>query len=326
MSPTIYLLYGDDDYGKRAFVQALLEKLGDPATAEMNTSRLEGRAFSLASLEQAAMAAPFLGDRRVVICEGVLGSLRAAEDRQRFLALLERIPPFTAVVLLEGELEPAAKKKETPWMLKWAASQPERVFAREFSIPQGRALAQWIRTQARERGGAFTPEAASHLAALVADDNRMAVSEMDKLLAYVNYQRPVEADDVELLTPSVQTGDVFKMVDAIGNRQGKLALKLLRQQLSERDPLSLLGMITRQFRLLLLAKELLAGNANSNEIARTLRVQDFVVRKLISQSRNFERPALEEIYRKLAEVDETIKTGKMEAETALETLVVALTL
>jgi DNA polymerase-3 subunit delta len=115
------------------------------------------------------------------------------------------------------------------------------------------------------------------------------------------------------------------MVDAIGGRQGKLAVKLLHQQLSERDPLSLLGMITRQFRLLLQAKEMLTDNATSNEIAQTLKVHEFVARKLTNQCRNFDLHLLEAIYRKLAEVDENIKTGKIEAETALDTLVVGLT-
>jgi DNA polymerase III delta subunit len=75
----------------------------------------------------------------------------------------------------------------------------------------------------------------------------------------------------------------------------------------------------------MLTKEMMEWNASSNEIAHALNVRDFVVRKLVAQCRNFDLPLIEAIYRKLAEVDENIKTGKIEAETALDTLVAGLT-
>ncbi len=318
-TPTIYLLHGDDEMGITTYVQGMQDKMGDPTTAGMNTTRLEGRGFSLGDLERAASAMPFLASRRLVIIVRPISQLRSQPDRKKFTDLLERLPPSTAVVLIEEPL------KDDHWLLKWAHKTGERVLVKLIALPKGAALAQWIRAQARARGGDFTPEAATHLANLVADDNRMASSEIDKLLAFVNYKRPVDLDDVDQLTPNMQTGDVFQMVDAIGSRQGKVAVKMLHQQLMDRDPLSLLGMITRQFRLLLQAKEMLNHNATSNEIAHALKVHEFVARKLTNQCRNFDLPILEGIYRKLAEVDENIKTGKMEAETALDTLVVGLT-
>ncbi|HLF90145.1 MAG TPA: DNA polymerase III subunit delta [Anaerolineales bacterium] len=318
-TPTIYLLHGDDEFAMAGFVQGMQAKMGDSTTANMNTTRLEGRSFSLAELESVASATPFLAPRRLAIVVRPISLLRSQADRQKFTDLLGRLPPTTALVLLEEPL------KDSHWLLKWALKAGDRVWVKAQNLPKGPELAKWIRAQARERGGDFTPEAAAHLASLVADDNRMASSEIDKLLAYVNCKRPVEFDDVEMLTPSVQTGDVFQMVDAIGSRQGKLALKILHQQLGERDPLSLLGMITRQFRLLMLTKEMMEWNASSNEIAHALNVRDFVVRKLVTQCRNFDLPLIEAIYRKLAEVDENIKTGKIEAETALDTLVAGLT-
>lgn len=42
-TPTIYLLHGDDEFGMAEFVQDMQEKMGDPTTAGMNTTRLEGR-------------------------------------------------------------------------------------------------------------------------------------------------------------------------------------------------------------------------------------------------------------------------------------------
>ncbi|GAB4578728.1 MAG: hypothetical protein Fur0022_14640 [Anaerolineales bacterium] len=322
MSPTIYLLHGDDDFGMAAFVQEMQEKMGDPTTAGMNTTRLEGRGFSLAELQRAVSAMPFLASRRMVVAVHPIGQLRSQADRQKFTELLDQLPPTTALVILEEPL------KEDHWLLKWAQKAGDRVWIRAKNLPKGPELVKWIRAQARARGGDFTPEAASHLAVLVADDNRLASTEIDKLLAYVNYKRPVDIDDVELLTPDNQPGDVFKMVDAIGSRQGKLALKMLHKLLSENEPILLFSMIVRQFRFLIWTKEMLNRNATQREIAEVLksqRVRDFVVPKLIQQCRNFELDTLDNIYRRLAEIDERVKTGKIEWETALDTLIVGLT-
>jgi DNA polymerase-3 subunit delta len=96
--------------------------------------------------------------------------------------------------------------------------------------------------------------------------------------------------------------------------------------LGQDDPLRLFGMVTRQFRLLLLTRELLdAGYRGEQEIAAELKTSGFVVRKLLPQVRNFSLPQLEAVYRKLLEVDEAIKTGQTEGDVALDTLFAALT-
>jgi hypothetical protein len=42
-TPIVYILHCDDELGKASFVQTMREKMGDPTTADMNTTRLEGR-------------------------------------------------------------------------------------------------------------------------------------------------------------------------------------------------------------------------------------------------------------------------------------------
>lgn len=318
--PTVYLLHGDDEHGIAQFIQnKLLARLGEESNAQMNTTRLEGGRFTFGELENAVRASPFLAARRVVILQNPLVHLKRKEEQRKFTALLEQIPPTTALVIAETRL-----LKGSHWLLKWARSREGMVMVRAVQLPKGAALAAWIRARAKEQGGKFTPEAAAYLATLVADDTRRAANEVDKLLAYVNFSRAVEVDDVAALTPAADQGDVFKMVDAIGNRNGKVALEMLHQLLAEREPLSLFGMIVRQFRLLLLTKEMQAANTPPQQMAAALKTRDFVVRKLLGQARNFDLATLEAIYERLAEIDEEIKTGKVEAEIALDTLIAGL--
>ena len=327
--PTVYIFHGDDEFAISQAVNALFAQMGDPSTAEMNTTRLDGRSLNLDELVRATRSMPFLADRRLVLLADPLGAMKSPKTRERFKEILAGVPESTALVIAIHKplVDPRARRRGTQhWLEKWAATQPGgRVFLREFSLPKGAAMSGWIQQQARERGGEFNRQAAELLGSYVGDDPRLAVQEIEKLLAYVNYARPVEPDDVEHLVPYAGETSVFDMVDALGRRDGRTALQLLHRLLEQDDPLRLFGMVTRQFRLLLLTRELLDAGYRDAEIAQALKTSRFVVGKLIPQVRNFSLPQLEAIYRKLLDVDEAIKTGQTEGDIALDTLFAALT-
>ena len=70
---------------------------------------------------------------------------------------------------------------------------------------------------------------------------------------------------------------------------------------------------------------MLDAGARDTEIASALKTPPFVVRKLMGQVRNFNLPQLKEIYHKLLDIDEAIKTGQTDGDVALDMLVTALT-
>ena len=114
------------------------------------------------------------------------------------------------------------------------------------------------------------------------------------------------------------------MVDSIGNRDGARAMRLLRKTMEQGNVGGVFAMIVRQFRLLLLAREALDGGTPAAHLASALDVHPFVAQKLASQARNFRLAALEDLYRRLRDIDEEVKTGRIELETAMEALVAQL--
>jgi DNA polymerase-3 subunit delta len=272
---------------------------------------------------------PFLAKRRMVVLKHPLARLNSPSARQKFLAQLEKIPSTTALVLVEYKLlteEKDRKRNALHWLERWAREAGERVYLRAFPLPKGPAMARWIQDQARAGGGQFTPRAAAMLATLVGDDPRLADQEIEKLLTYVNYHRPVEPEDVQSLTADTGQGDIFAMVDALASQDGRRALAMLQRLFEEQDPFSIFGMIVRQFRLLLLAREVMDGGGQVGDIARELRMPPFLADKIGSQARHFSMPLLESIYHRLLDLDEAMKTSRVQPGLALDTLVVALTI
>jgi len=326
--PVVYILNGEDEFAISNFLTAIQAKMGDATTAEMNTTRLEGRSLSIDALTNAVSVMPFLASRRLVIVTNPLAKLNSPTLREKFVALLERVPPTTALVLVENRLltdERDRRKGKIHWLEEWAHQAGDRAIIRTFLPPRGEVMIRWILDRAKAMGGQFTAEAAERLADQVGDEPRLLDQEIRKILTYVNFKRPVDPDDVEHLTPFSRQGDIFALVDALANHKGREAQEMLHRLLEEQDTLSIFGMVVRQFRLLILAREVMDKGGREPDIARELKITSFVAGKLASQSQRFTQKTLEGIYRNLLEMDEAAKTSQVEGDLALDMLVVSLT-
>lgn len=327
--PIIYLLHGDDEFAIAGFIAELERKIGESGAADMNILHLDGRTCTLEQWFQPAMALPFLARRRLVVLWNPLECAGKKEEaQQKFIEHLKQVPPSTALVLaqngpLTGDEE--RRKKRLNWLEQWATTAGPTVYLRQFTLPRGRELMERLQKRARELGGELTSEAAETLVSLVGEHPRQAEQELHKLLAYVNYARPVQAEDVMQVTADTAEGDVFKLVDAMAERRTSLALGMLRRLLEQSDAIALQGMVVRQFRLLLLTRCLLEQGADRFRVSSELRIPGFVADKLLGQARRFSSPFLENCLRQLLDLDQAAKTGKVPLDLALETFVVSFT-
>ncbi len=315
--PRVYLLYGDDELAQSEFIHRLKEKLGDPATASLNFQAFEAEGLDLAHLEAACAAMPFLASRRLVLLRRPTALLRAeSKQSRRLMALLDSLPATTALILVEtGDL-----REDSP-LRRWAAANPQMAFVRAFSIPRGEDFIRWLRQRCQAMGGQIDPAAAALLAQSVADDPALAMKELEKLLDYVNRERPIRPDDVELLTPGRGQSDVFAMVDALGAGDSRQAQHHLHHLLQQESPRYAFAMITRQFRLLLQAREAIDDGQDPQA---ALGIAPFIARKLVAQARRFTLAELEHIYHALLECDLAVKTSQMDDGVAFDTLLASL--
>ncbi len=293
-APVVYFLHGEDEYAIAQELAALEKRMGDPATAEMNTTRLDGATYNLDQLLSVANAMPFLAKRRLVILTNPLARLNNAPAQKKFVEQLEKIPSTTALILVENRLlipEKDRRKGKKHWLEGWAEGRGERAWVKYHPLPKAAESGGRIQEMAKKSGGQIAADAANLLSTLVDGDPRLAYQEIQKLLAYVNYSRAVEADDVQMLTADVGQGDVFVLVEALGNREAGKAQRMLQRLLEYQDYFSIFGMVVRQFRRLILAREILDGGGAKDEIARGLKLYNnaWLADRLITQARRFER-------------------------------------
>jgi DNA polymerase-3 subunit delta len=320
--PNVYFLFGNDEFAMARRLKEFAADFSDPTSADMNTAHLDARAMTENDLNMAVNAMPFLAPKRLVLLSEPSAKYSKPNERKKFEEFIEKVPDTARLVIYEG-IEP--KEVEKHWLVKWIAKNNKLVKTQTFMLPRPWEMTGWIVNETKSQGGEIEPAAAAKLAEMVGVNTRQAGQEIAKLLAYVNWERQVRVQDVEAVSIVTAEESIFDFVDALANGDGKSAQHLLHRLLESDDAFSLWGMVIRQFRLLLLAREVLDAHGSKEDVTRALGVHPFVAEKTTRQARSFTLPVLEKIYHRLLEIDEGAKTGQVTLDLALDTLVVELT-
>ncbi|MFA9403365.1 MAG: DNA polymerase III subunit delta [Anaerolineales bacterium] len=319
--PRVYLLVGDDRFAITEFVSTLRSKIGDTTVADMNTQQFSGDHLDRGAFEEACMSVPFLSSRRIVVLDNAQDVLKPKDSREFLIALLERLPDSTALVLIENTQVRGSKSKKKPSpLVSWVDANSDHGKIWRFSSLHGAQFISWVQERCQSLGGSISADGARLLAESVMDDPYLAQQEVVKLLDYVNYERPVELVDVEILTPFRGQTNIFAMVDAVGERRMSDANRYLHSVLSEEDSFYVFAMIIRQFRLLIQAQSALE---EGKEIASVLNLPKFVAQKITSQARAFSDSELERIYHELLTIDISAKNSTINLDAALEGFIAA---
>ncbi len=331
----VHVFYGTDEFAIQKKIHNLIEDMGESSTAEMNISRLDGRNLNMNELNTAANAIPFLSAHRLVILANPYFAFKGVKELKKLSAFIEALPPTTNLVLAEYLDSPANKNKSlNEWLRKLTTISNEgvKMISRELNNPTRGDLPDWIIQETKKQSGDIKKKigidfaAASKLADMVGDNTRIAAQEITKLLEYVNFERNISMKDVEQVSIVSSQQDVFTLVDALGNKDGHQAQRVLQQLLQTDDPFSLWGMVIRQFRLLLLTREIMDSGGGQDVLVRELHLHPYVAGKLIGQGKRFDLAELELIYHRLLDLDEGIKTSQVSIDLALDLLVVELSM
>jgi len=328
-----YVFHGAEEFLRAEEVARFKGEILKDGMGDLNLIVLDGRRVDIRELMDHCSALPFLTPRRLVIVEDLLLRLERrrgggdddaedapppdSEETARLVAYLPTMPETTRLVFAEGK----RLGKRNP-VLRLAEESPLG-HAKEFEPLTGGALQAWIRQRAQDKGAEIEPGAAQVLASFESSDLRRLDGELEKLAALAGYARAITVEDVRALVAADFQEDVFGLMDTIGERKGREALRRLRQALDhEVHPLYLLTMVARQVRLILAAKDLAERGLNPEAIRRELKISRlFIVNKLLDQARQFAIEDLEGMQRRVLEADQAIKTGRVEGALALELLV-----
>jgi DNA polymerase-3 subunit delta len=316
----LYIFHGPDDYTRDEKIAELRAAIGDPAATELNVTLLEGADIRLGDIRHHADAMPFLTDKRLVIVAGYLSGLGHKSDLlEPLIDYVGHLPPTTDLILVETE----ALSARHP-LLKAAANLEATVVM--FDDPNRSNLAAWIIKKTAEHQAEIEPSAAELLGKVVGPNLRTLNSEIEKLALYVGGQRAIQSIDIDVLVPYHEEAENFGLANAIGQRNAGKAYDQLHKLLDEdKHPMAILGSIAAQIRGLIEVKDMAERGMSPAEIARLKGWgSDYPAKMRLREAARFSASRLENILEMLLQIDLDIKTGRVDSQLALDTLIARL--
>jgi DNA polymerase-3 subunit delta len=191
----------------------------------------------------------------------------------------------------------------------------------EFAALAKDELPAWIEAQARAKGVKLAPRAMASLAQLVGPDLWTLENELDKLAVYADGET-VEPETVALLVSAAQEARIWDLTDALVAGDERKALAAMRLLLAEGEPPQrALFMVARQYRQLVLVKDMRERGVRQDEVARAAGVPAFRLSAVGAIASRFSWPLLRDAYSRILDADLSVKRGLSEDEPALQLLV-----
>jgi len=355
----VYILYGEDTFGRDEAVQSLKDRMRALPAGEHNLTEL-GPETTVSALRLATDVVPFLADRRMIIAYGLIGRLTGRGVGRRPPARSRKIPVPSVradpVASARGDPAGDAGSDEYQVLLDYLPDlpqtsslvlvedgrlSPERLVA---AIPRGRSavrdyprvvdVAGWVRGRAKLIGVDLDETAVRELASLggpgpsgrASADLRRLDSELRKLADYAAGSRVSRAEVRDLVIGREVA--VWSLLDGLAERNAAKALAAFRALGAQGESTgALFGRdIVPHYHRLLVARELsLASSAERARVDVTaLGMNPATVSRWMDQAAHFEPLELERALELLLEVDRQIKTGETEPEPSIEVMIVQL--
>jgi DNA polymerase III subunit delta len=270
VSTPVQFICGADDYLVSAKARAVIDKLLTPDERALSLETIDGSAETVdAALEalgqcmQAVLTLGFLGCRKVVWFKDV--AFLTDNRTGRSEAVKARLSELTEVIkagLPDGTTlvvtAPAVDKRYAFFKACKSGGTITEFAVSDKAYVNEREAAQRLRDLATKAGLSMDDEARTAFLERVGTETRLMVNELEKLALYVGDRGAVTRSDIEAVTSAAREAIAWDLADAVGKRDLRRALMLLRQLLFQRqNPISLIAGLESRVRDLLVYREAL---------------------------------------------------------------------
>jgi DNA polymerase-3 subunit delta len=269
---SIYLIGGADEFSIKETASKLAEKLAPKKAGEFGLEIIDGAVSNqdealkvLARVREALNTVGLFGggDKLVwlkstdLLADNPTTRAEAVKDALAELGDLLKSGLGEGVVLLISAIGCDRRKS----LYKTLEKIGEVQFFEALEEGKGDAdedIEAFIRGKLRADAKTMNPEAVQAFRELVAPNLREIANELEKLITYVGKRNEILPEDVRAICSASRQAVIWELTDALGARRTAYAIAALENLLDSGDqPIGILMMLVAQFRLMLLARDLL---------------------------------------------------------------------
>ncbi len=306
---SVYTLFGEETFLRDTAAKYIADLcFNDGDLREFNETEFSlNTAENLRSALAAAEQLPMMAAKRFIRVTDV--RIAAASNRDTLkedyfdalAAYLQNPSESTVVLFLVDEL---SGNRKIGKLLK------EKTVAVEFERLNENALQKWAADQLGDLGSEADVPTIRHLISLVGNDVRRLNNEVRKLSAAALPDKRVTVDLVDSLVPNTREISNFGLTDNLVAGKKAEALGVLKKILDDgAEPLALLGLISSNYRRLLIASEMMARGEPRNNVVSTAKVFGPAQDAFLATARRMETAKLVRAIDRIAQTDLAIKTS-----------------
>ncbi len=285
----IYLFEGEQTYFAKEGYKLLERKfLSEPS---LNLAKFDGSALDINEFIASALAYPFMSEKRITLVEEFYPKQNVVKSIEQALG---ELPQTSLIVIINQNKCEALSKLDNLCLISCVKEDAS-------------TLARWIKAKCASNGATIDLECAKTVAEYcLLDMNRIEI-EVKKLCDYV-LDGAIDFGVIDLLIYKDSEHKIYEMTDYVAKRKFNLALSVIEDMLSKGEPpQKIITSIYYYFRKLLHAS---ISNQPIEELAITLGVKEFAVKRLREQAKNFTKRALKQATDYLIDADVAIKSGR----------------
>jgi DNA polymerase-3 subunit delta len=305
----IYFLYGEDSYRAKEKLNDIVEGYKKVHQSGLNLLYFDAKGISFTEFYQQFNINSMFAEKKLAVLENVFQS---KDFQEPFLEAVKKLNESKDILVISEE-SPDQRTKLFKTLLKESKAQ-------EFAQLTPLQMQKWIAAEFAKYSSHVEGAAVAALAEAVNGDLWRASGEIKKLAFMKKGSAVTRTDVVENVAADIKS-DIFKTIDALAKQDKKEASALLHRHLEQgENAIYLLTMIAYQFRNFLIVKELSEKRVPYPQIAKQSGLHPFVAQKSLAMAQSFSFVKLKKIYERIFQIDEQVKTGKIDAELAIDLL------
>ncbi len=317
----LYLVYGDEDYLKKTYVDLIVSKNIEPSFESFNFEKFDGKGLDPDTVFQAAEVMPMMSDKRCLVVEDYKLEGISEENFRKMEGFFSDLPETSIIVFHQKKADfSAAKAKNAITLFKKYGG------VCVLNKRTGNDLIKPLISSASKHKCVLSPEMARYLVSLAGDDFNMLINEVNKVCNFVGEGEITKAH-IDAVAVKTDDAKIYALTKALMNKNFDEAYKTLHSLFRQKtEPEYILGVIISSYVDMYRAKVSLSGGQRADALAGDFgyRNRAFALTNAGRDSSRIDLSVIRSCLEELCKADRQLKYGSSMPALVLEQLMVKL--
>ncbi len=317
----LYLVYGDEDYLRKTYIDKIVSKNVEPSFESFNFEKYDGKGLDLETVFQAATVMPMMSEKRCLVIEDFKLENISEENFRIMEEFFVDLPETSIIIFHQKKADFSVSKAKNAITLfkKYGA-------VCVLNKRTGNDLIKPLISSASKQKCNLSPEMARYLVSLAGDDFNMLINEINKVCNFVGEGEITKAH-IDALAVKTDDAKIYALTKALMNKNFDEAYKTLHSLFRQKiEPEYILGVIISSYVDMYRAKVSLSCGHKADVLASDFayRNRAFALANAGRDSSKIDMSVIRLCLEELAKADRQLKSGSSMPMLVLEQLMVKL--